>query len=71
MNPNISLHPNPQPPVSRQSKNLFILKCTYEPFDTELEGAMEVVKGEADAFVYDMPYNAVFVAMHGAIDFYR
>ena len=27
---------------------------------------MEVVRGQADAFVYDMPYNVVFVAMHGA-----
>ncbi len=44
----------------------FMPKCKYRPFDTELEGAMEVVKGKADAFVYDMPYNVVFVAMHGA-----
>ena len=44
----------------------FMPKCTYKPFDTELEGAMEVLKGKADAFVYDMPYNVVFMAMHGA-----
>ena len=43
----------------------FIPKCNYKPFDSELEGATEVLKGNADAFVYDLPYNAVFMAMHG------
>ena len=43
----------------------FIPNCTYKPFDTELEGATEVIKGNADAFVYDLPYNVVFMAMHG------
>lgn len=40
-------------------------KCNYKPFDTEMEGATAVLKGIADAFVYDLPYNAVFMAMHG------
>lgn len=39
--------------------------ATYKPFDSELTGAMEVVNGRADAFVYDLPYNVVFTAMHG------
>jgi len=39
--------------------------CTYKPFDTEAEGATQVLEGKADAFVYDLPYNAVFFAMHG------
>ncbi len=39
---------------------------TYKPFDTELAGAMEVANGKADAFVYDLPYNVVFTAMHGS-----
>jgi polar amino acid transport system substrate-binding protein len=46
----------------------FMAKCTYQPFDTELEGAMAVIKGQADAFVYDLPYNVVFMAMHGEDD---
>ena len=46
----------------------FIPKSTYQPFDTELEGAMAVIKGQADAFVYDLPYNVVFMAMHGKDD---
>lgn len=41
-----------------------IPKATYETADTEIEGAMRVLKGTADAFVYDFPFNAVFSAMH-------
>jgi polar amino acid transport system substrate-binding protein len=40
----------------------------YRPFDTETEGAMAVVEGEVDAFVYDLPFNAVFSAMHESSD---
>ncbi len=40
-------------------------ECMYKPFDTEEEGARAVLEGEVDAFVYDLPYNAVFMAMHG------
>jgi hypothetical protein len=38
-----------------------IPKATYETADTEIEGAMRVLEGTADAFVYDFPFNAVFV----------
>jgi len=41
-----------------------IPKATYETADTELEGAMRVLKGTADAFVYDFPFNAVFYTMN-------
>jgi polar amino acid transport system substrate-binding protein len=41
-----------------------IPKATYETADTEIEGAMRVLKGTADAFVYDFPFNAVFRALH-------
>jgi polar amino acid transport system substrate-binding protein len=41
-----------------------IPKATYETADTEIEGAMRVIEGTADAFVYDYPFNAVFHAMH-------
>jgi polar amino acid transport system substrate-binding protein len=43
----------------------FLPKSTYKPFDTEIECAMEVLDGKADAFVYDFPYNSVFMAIHG------
>ena len=39
-------------------------RATYETVDTEMEGAMRVLEGKADAFVYDLPFNAVFTAMH-------
>jgi polar amino acid transport system substrate-binding protein len=41
-----------------------ISKATYETVETEIEGAMRVMEGTADAFVYDLPFNAVFRAMH-------
>ena len=41
-----------------------IPKATYETVDTEIDGAMRVLEGTADAFVYDFPFNAVFSALH-------
>ena len=41
-----------------------IHKATYETAGTEIAGALRVLKGTADAFVYDLPFNAVFIAMH-------
>jgi len=42
----------------------YISKATYETANTEINGAMRVLKGKADAFVYDFPFNAVFSAMN-------
>ena len=42
-----------------------IPQSTYQPFDTEMECAMAVLNGKVDAFVYDLPFNAVFVSMYG------
>jgi polar amino acid transport system substrate-binding protein len=39
-------------------------KATYETVDTENEGAIRVLEGKADAFVYDFPFNAVFNSMN-------
>ena len=41
-----------------------IPKANYETVGTEKGGAMRVLKGAADAFVYDLPFNAVFITMH-------
>jgi len=41
-----------------------IPRASYMPVNTEMEGAMRVLEGKADAFVYDLPFNAVFKAMH-------
>ena len=41
-----------------------IPKANYETAKTEIEGAMRVLKGSADAFVYDYPFNAVFMVLN-------
>ncbi len=41
-----------------------IPKAKYETVKTEIEGAMRVLEGKADAFVYDYPFNAVFNSMN-------
>ena len=35
-------------------------KAKIRTFETEADGAQEVLNGKADAFVYDKPYNAIF-----------
>ena len=42
-----------------------IPKAKYKSFDKEADGAMDVVNGQADAFVYDLPFGVVFMAQHG------
>jgi len=39
-------------------------KATYKTVDTEIDGAKRVLEGTADAFIYDLPFNAVYMAMH-------
>ena len=41
-----------------------IPKATYETANTEIAGATRVLEGKADAFVYDYPFNAVFMALN-------
>lgn len=43
-----------------------IPNATYQGADTEIDGAMQVLEGKADAFIYDFPFNAVFAAMHAS-----
>ena len=52
--------------TGEQAVKRHIPKCTYKSFETETEGALEVVNGKADAFVYDLPYCVVFMAQQGA-----
>ncbi len=46
----------------------FMPEASYLPFDSELTAAKAVASGEVDAFVYDRPFNATFIAMHGDED---
>ncbi|MDH3343922.1 MAG: transporter substrate-binding domain-containing protein [Desulfobacteraceae bacterium] len=45
-------------------KNL-IPRCTYKSFKTENEAVLEVINGNADAFVYDLPFCVVVMVMQG------
>ncbi|WP_210395516.1 transporter substrate-binding domain-containing protein [Motiliproteus sediminis] len=38
----------------------YLGKATINLFETESEGALEVINGNADAFVYDLPFNAIY-----------
>ncbi|WP_422461617.1 MULTISPECIES: transporter substrate-binding domain-containing protein [unclassified Endozoicomonas] len=38
----------------------YLSKAKLRLFETESEGAIEVVNGKADAFIYDLPFNAVY-----------
>ena len=50
--------------TGEQAVQTMIPKANYETADTEIEGAMRVLEGKADAFVYDFPFIAVFMALH-------
>jgi len=39
-------------------------KARLKVFETEAEATLEVRNGRADAFIYDLPYNAVFAARY-------
>lgn len=42
-----------------------ISKAKYKSFDKEADGALDVVNGQSDAFVYDLPFCVVFMAQQG------
>ncbi|MGY0398863.1 MAG: transporter substrate-binding domain-containing protein [Ostreibacterium sp.] len=42
----------------------YIPKAQHNVFETESDGSMEVIVGKADAFVYDLPYNAIYALQH-------
>ena len=52
--------------TGEQAVKRMIPRATYKSFETETEAALEVVNGKAAAFVYDLPYNVVFLAQQGA-----
>jgi polar amino acid transport system substrate-binding protein len=41
-------------------------KAKIRTFETEADAAQEVLNGNADAMVYDKPYNAIFFSQKGA-----
>lgn len=51
--------------TGEQATKRMIPKAQYKSFEKESDGAMEVVNGQADAFVYDLPFSVVFMAQQG------
>ena len=43
----------------------FFKKAKIATFETEAEAAIEVLNGKADAFIFDQPFNTVFMAKQG------
>lgn len=39
-------------------------RARIRQFESESDAALEVIQGRANAFVYDLPHNAVFAAQH-------
>jgi len=42
----------------------YLPKAKLNLFDTEVDSVLQVTNGKADAFVYDFPYNAIYVSQH-------
>ncbi|MDB5986293.1 MAG: amino acid transporter substrate-binding protein family [Nevskia sp.] len=42
----------------------YMSKATIRTFETEADAALEVRNGRADAFVYDLPFNSVYIAQY-------
>ncbi|MFM2480042.1 transporter substrate-binding domain-containing protein [Celerinatantimonas sp. YJH-8] len=42
----------------------YLPKAKLDLYDTEADSVLQVVNGKADAFVYDMPFNAIYAAQH-------
>lgn len=51
--------------TGEQAAKRMISKAQYKSFEKESDGAMEVLNGQGDAFVYDLPFCAVFMAQQG------
>jgi len=51
--------------TGEQATKRMIPKATYISFETEQEGVMDLLNGKVDAFVYDLPFNAIAFAEKG------
>jgi polar amino acid transport system substrate-binding protein len=52
--------------TGEQAVKRMIPDAKYISYETEQEGVMELVNGKIDAFIYDLPSNAIAVAQKGA-----
>ncbi len=51
--------------TGEQATKRMIPNAKYISYETEQEGVIEVVNGKIDAFIYDMPFNAIAYAQKG------
>ncbi|MGB3211162.1 MAG: transporter substrate-binding domain-containing protein [Desulforhopalus sp.] len=52
--------------TGEQATKRMIPNAKYISYETEQEGVMELVNGKIDAFIYDLPFNAIAVSQKGA-----
>lgn len=52
--------------TGEQATKKMIPNAKYISYETEQEGVIEVVNGKIDAFIYDMPFNAIAASEKGA-----
>ncbi|MFP7408958.1 transporter substrate-binding domain-containing protein [Aeromonas veronii] len=54
--------------TGEQAVKRLIPKATLLQFETQDDAKLEVINGKVDAFVYDLPYNAIFASQNqGAV----
>lgn len=51
--------------TGEQATKRMIGKANYISYETEQEGVMELVNGKIDAFIYDLPFNAIAASQKG------
>ncbi len=51
--------------TGEQATKRLISKAKYISYETEQEGVMELVNGKIDAFIYDLPFNAIAASQKG------
>ncbi len=51
--------------TGEQATKRMIPKARYISFETEQEGVMDLLNGKVDAFIYDLPFNAIAFAEKG------
>ncbi|PIE72510.1 MAG: amino acid ABC transporter substrate-binding protein [Deltaproteobacteria bacterium] len=51
--------------TGEQTTKRMIGNAKYISYETEQEGVMELVNGKIDAFIYDLPFNAIAVTQKG------
>ncbi len=51
--------------TGEQATKRLISKAKYISYETEQEGVIELINGKIDAFVYDLPFNAIAFSQKG------